>query len=61
MRYIDMVRDVYDRTGTKVRGPVWYTDYSVEIGLNHGSALSQFLFAVILDELSNSIQKTVPW
>ncbi|KAD4586681.1 hypothetical protein E3N88_24282 [Mikania micrantha] len=33
----------------------------IEVGLHQGSALSPFLFAVILDELSRSIQQDIPW
>ncbi|KAD3338158.1 hypothetical protein E3N88_33679 [Mikania micrantha] len=49
-------------TKTSVRPPVGETDsFPVEVGLHQGSTLSPFLFAVILDELSKSIQEEVPW
>ncbi|KAJ0495634.1 putative reverse transcriptase domain, DNA/RNA polymerase superfamily [Helianthus annuus] len=53
---------MYARSVTSVRAPVGDTDFfRVEVGLHQGSALSPFLFAVVLDELSKSIQERVPW
>ncbi|KAD4889082.1 hypothetical protein E3N88_21155 [Mikania micrantha] len=61
-RYIEMIRDTYASAKTSVRAPVGDTDlFSVHVGLHQGSALSPFLFAVILDELSKSIQEDIPW
>ncbi|XP_076917378.1 uncharacterized protein LOC143577403 [Bidens hawaiensis] len=57
-----MVMDMYGNTTTSVHAPVGDTElFTLEAGLHQGSALSSFLFAVILDELSKSIQKIVPW
>ncbi|XP_076893097.1 threonine synthase, chloroplastic-like [Bidens hawaiensis] len=53
---------MYSKTKTSVRAPVEDTDlFPVEIGLHQGSALSPFLFSMVLDELSKSIQEEVPW
>ncbi|XP_021974852.1 uncharacterized protein LOC110869960 [Helianthus annuus] len=61
-KYIDIIKDMYDGTETSVRAPVGDTSFfPVEIGLHQGSALSPFLFAVVLDELSKSIQEPIPW
>ncbi|XP_022013961.1 uncharacterized protein LOC110913437 [Helianthus annuus] len=61
-KYIDIIKDTYDRTETSVRAPVGDTNFfPVEVGLHQGSALSPFLFAVVLDELSKLIQEPVPW
>ena len=36
-------------------------DFCVGIGLHQGSALSPFLFTLIMDELTKEIQDEVPW
>ncbi|KAG5630130.1 hypothetical protein H5410_001847 [Solanum commersonii] len=36
-------------------------DFLVEIRLQHASILSHFLFALVMDELTRSIQKAVPY
>nr|GFD04777.1 polyprotein, putative [Tanacetum cinerariifolium] len=35
--------------------------FSVEVGLHQGSAISPYLFSLILDELSRGIQRNIPW
>nr|GFA72940.1 hypothetical protein [Tanacetum cinerariifolium] len=35
--------------------------FPVNLGLYHGSAISPYLFTLILDELSNGIQENIPW
>ncbi|KAJ0928252.1 putative RNA-directed DNA polymerase [Helianthus annuus] len=58
-KYIDIIRDMCVRTKTCVRAPVGDTDFfHVEVGLHQGSALSPFLFTIVLDKLSRSIQET---
>ena len=36
-------------------------DFSVGMGLYQGSALSAFLFALVMDELQRGIQDELPW
>nr|XP_043611483.1 uncharacterized protein LOC122583111 [Erigeron canadensis] len=53
---------MYDRVRTGVRTPVGNTElFSVEMGLHQGSALSPYLFTLILDELSSGLQEELPW
>ena len=34
---------------------------SITIGLHQGSALSPFLFAIVMDDLTRAIQDEIPW
>ncbi|XP_071729029.1 uncharacterized protein [Rutidosis leptorrhynchoides] len=53
---------MYEGAKSCVRTPVGNTEvFPIEIGLHQGSALSPFLFALILDELSRGIQECIPW
>ncbi|XP_071688730.1 uncharacterized protein [Rutidosis leptorrhynchoides] len=53
---------MYEGAKSCVRTPVGNTEvFPIEVGLHQGSALSPFLFALILDELSRGIQEGIPW
>ncbi|GKB35206.1 retrovirus-related pol polyprotein LINE-1 [Tanacetum coccineum] len=61
-RYVRVIRDMYDETKTRVRSSVGNTVFfPVEVGLHQGSAISPYLIALILDELSRGIQENIPW
>ncbi|XP_071689142.1 uncharacterized protein [Rutidosis leptorrhynchoides] len=61
-RYISVIRDMYEGAKSCVRTPVGNIEvFPIEVGLHQGSALSPFLFALILDELSRGIQVCIPW
>ncbi|XP_026419698.1 uncharacterized protein LOC113315650 [Papaver somniferum] len=36
-------------------------DFSIKIGLHQGSALSPYLFALVLDQVTKDIQGEIPW
>ena len=36
-------------------------EFSISIGLHQGSALSPYLFTLIMDEITKDIQGRVPW
>jgi hypothetical protein len=36
-------------------------DFSIKIGLHQGSALSPYLFALVMDEVTRDIQGDIPW
>ncbi|GJZ56551.1 retrovirus-related pol polyprotein LINE-1 [Tanacetum coccineum] len=55
-RYIKVIRDMYDGVKTRVRTSIRNTKFfSVDVGLHQGSAISPYLFALILDELLRGI------
>ncbi|KAK3525721.1 hypothetical protein QTP70_006750 [Hemibagrus guttatus] len=57
-KYVRVVQDMYERSRTVVRCAVSQTEeFKVEVGLHQGSALSPFLFAIVMDQLSE--EKTV--
>ncbi|GKF16039.1 retrovirus-related pol polyprotein LINE-1 [Tanacetum coccineum] len=61
-RYIRVIRDMYDDAKTRVRTSIRYIEFFlVDVGLHQGSAISPYLFALILDELSKEIQEDIPW
>ncbi|KAK3510026.1 hypothetical protein QTP70_026005 [Hemibagrus guttatus] len=52
-KYVRVVQDMYERSRTVVRCAVGQTEeFKVEVGLHQGSALSPFLFAIVMDRLS---------
>ncbi|GJS41363.1 retrovirus-related pol polyprotein LINE-1 [Tanacetum coccineum] len=61
-RYLRVLRDMYEGAKTRVRTSVGDTEFfPVEVGLHQGSAISPYLFALILDEISRGIQEDIPW
>ncbi|GJY48879.1 ataxia telangiectasia mutated family protein [Tanacetum coccineum] len=54
--------DMYEGARTCVRMPTGNSEYfPVDVGLHQGSAISPYLFTLILDELSRGIQESIPW
>ena len=53
---------MYDGAVTNVRTNGDITcEFPITISLHQGSALSPYLFALVKDELTKSIQAVVPW
>ncbi|XP_078790761.1 uncharacterized protein LOC101172684 [Oryzias latipes] len=53
-KYVRVVQDMYERSMTVVRCAVGQTEeFKVEVGLHQGSALSPFLFAMLMDRLTD--------
>ncbi|GJV91044.1 ataxia telangiectasia mutated family protein [Tanacetum coccineum] len=62
MRYIKVIQDMFEGARTYVWTPIGNTEYfPVDVGLHQGLAISPYLFALILDELTKGIQESVPW
>jgi hypothetical protein len=52
---------MYDNVVTSVRTSNRDTnDFSINIGLHQGSALSPYVFALVMDEITRDIQGGIP-
>ena len=61
-RYIELVKDTYDRAIIIVKTTIGETsEFPITVGLHQGSALSPYLFALVMDELTMHIQDNIPW
>ena len=61
-KYITLIKDMYTRSQTVVRcASGTTTPFTVTVGLHQGSALSPFLFAILMDVLTNDVRKEAPW
>ncbi|KAK3508916.1 hypothetical protein QTP70_013736 [Hemibagrus guttatus] len=61
-KYVRVVQDMYERSRTVVRCAVGQTEeFKVEVGLHQGSALSPFLFTIVMDQLSEEVRQESPW
>jgi len=62
VRYIKVIKDMYDGVVTSVRTAGGYMiEFPIQIDLYQGSALSPYLFTIVMDELTREIQDRVPW
>jgi hypothetical protein len=53
---------MYDNVVTNIRTSDGDTnDFSINIGLHQGSALSAYLFALVIDEVTRDIEGDIPW
>ena len=61
-KYVTLFKDMYNNVVASIRTNNGYTDYfPIEIGLHQGSALSSYLFALVMDEVTRNIQGDIPW
>ena len=63
-KYVGLIKDIYNNVVTSVRTSDGDTnDFPIRIGrigLNQGSALSPYLFALVMDEVTRDIQGDIP-
>jgi hypothetical protein len=61
-KYITLTKDMYDNVVTSVRTSDGDTiNFLINIGLHQRSALSPYLFALVMDEVTRDIQGGIPW
>ena len=61
-KYVQLVQDMYEGSETVVRCAVGTTEsFKVNVGLHQGLTLSPFLFAVIMDKLTDEVRRESPW
>ena len=61
-KYVQLVQDMYEGSETVVRCSVGTTEsFKVKVGPHQGSALSPFLFTVIMDRLTDEVKREPPW
>jgi hypothetical protein len=61
-KYITLIKDMYDNVVTSVRTSDGDSnDFSINIGLHQESALSPYLFALVMDEITRDIQGGILW
>ena len=62
IKYVQLVQDMYEGSETVVRCAAGTTEsFKIKVGLHQGSALSPFLFAVIMDRLTDEVRREPPW
>ena len=60
-KYVKLIQDMYRGCKTKVRSPVCESDsFNVDVGLHQGSALSPYLFLILMDVLTEGVRNEVP-
>ena len=60
-KYVKVVQDMYEDSITTVRCAVEMTEgFKVEVELNQGSILSPFLFAMVMNRLTNEVRQEFP-
>ena len=60
--YVQLVQDMYEGSETVVRCAVRTTEsFKVKVGLHQGSALNLFLFAVIMDRITDKVRREPLW
>ena len=61
-KYVRLVQDMYQDIKTCVRCSIGSTDdFTVKVGLHQGSALSPYLFDLIMNVLTSEVKEEPPW
>jgi Reverse transcriptase (RNA-dependent DNA polymerase) len=61
-KYVTLIKDMYKNIVTCVKACDSETDvFPIKIELHQGSALSSYIFTLVMDEITNNIQGDIPW
>lgn len=61
-KYVRLIQEMYRNVFTRVRSSVGETEgFEVRVGLHQGSALSPFIFNIVMDVIIEEVRETVPW
>ena len=61
-KYVQLVQDMYEGSETVVRCAVGIIEsFKVKVKLHQGSVLSPFLFAVIMDRMTDEVGRETSW
>ena len=59
--YVKLIQDMYTGCRTKVRTVAGESSkFNVEVGLHHGSAVSPYLFIILMDVLTKRVMEEAP-
>jgi Reverse transcriptase (RNA-dependent DNA polymerase) len=61
-KYVTLIKDIYTNVVTCVKACDDESDtFPIKIGLHHESALSPYIFILVMDEITKDIQGYIPW
>ena len=61
-KYVQLVQDMYEGSETEMRYAVGAAkNFKIKVGLHQRSALSPFLFAVIMVRIMDEVRREPPW
>jgi Reverse transcriptase (RNA-dependent DNA polymerase) len=61
-KYVTLIKDMYTNVVICVRTCDGGSDtFFIKIGLHQGSALSPYIFTLVMDEITKDIQGDIPW
>jgi Reverse transcriptase (RNA-dependent DNA polymerase) len=61
-KYVTLIKDMYTNVVTCVRACDRESDaFPIKIWLHQGSALSPYIYTLVMDENTNDIQRYIPW
>ena len=61
-KYVRLVQDMYDGVTSYVNSCIGTTEeFEIKVGLHQGSALSPYLFDLIMDVISDGVRSCAPW